>query len=152
MGTHHTELGTFCKSPYRTRDGIVLTMAKMSGYQDPRETLWRNIVRLMEHHYGAMNQNRLAALTKIGLGSVTRLKNLTSSIGTVESVAKHFKLEVWHMFLPDLDPADPPVGPMTATQKKMLEKHLAVRRVIADDPPKDEPAAFSRSSKKVATT
>ena len=144
MDTHHTEVGTICKPviPHSERRGLY--DGDMSGPL-PREILWTNVTNLMVHRYGAMNHNRLAELAKIGNGTVTRLQRGETSIGTVESIAKLFKLEVWHLFLPDLRPENPPVGAMTAEQAKMLEQHRAVRQAIAEVPAKEAPALPQRT-------
>lgn len=84
----------------------------------PDEIVWENVFALMVHHWGGENLNRLAREAKIGPGTATRIKSKKNSarIGTLAKLAKPFKLQPWHLLIPDLDPANPPVEFLTRDQ------------------------------------
>lgn len=76
------------------------------------EVLWENVSNLMLHHWNEINLYRLAKEAGIGTGGADRLKAQDSAtrITTIAKLAAVFKVEPWHLLLPDLDPANPPQG------------------------------------------
>ena len=66
------------------------------------ETLWANVLVLMEKRYGAENQNRLAREAGVGIATISRIKAGTTSIGldVAGKVAAVFGLEPWQILRP----------------------------------------------------
>lgn len=78
---------------------------------DPKAILWANVSALMRHHWGKENLTRLSREAGIGPGTATRMKEQSTSIGleVLQSVARCFDLQAWHLLTPNLDPTNPPV-------------------------------------------
>lgn len=93
--------------------------------RDVKVILWENVQALMRARYGKINQGRFIADTKVGNGTVTRIKNCRTSVGldTLQEIANAYGLEAWHLLVPDLDPFNPPLS-LTA-QERDLYKRLA---------------------------
>ena len=73
--------------------------------------MWRNVVALMEHHWGEVNQSRLAREAGIGKATTDSLKNKDAHIAktnTIASIAKVFKVPAWQLLYPGFDPVRPP--------------------------------------------
>ncbi|NLZ10864.1 helix-turn-helix domain-containing protein [Neopusillimonas aromaticivorans] len=78
---------------------------------DNRKILADNLTRLL----ATRDESRLSLSRKIGVadGSLGRIKYGTGNptLEALENIAKFFRLEVWHLFVPDLDPKNPPPLP-----------------------------------------
>lgn len=78
---------------------------------DSRKILSKNLTRLLATRDGS----RLALSKQMGVadGSLGRIKYGTGSptLETLEGIARFFRLEVWQLFIPDLDPGAPPTLP-----------------------------------------
>lgn len=78
---------------------------------EPKAILWANVSALMRHHWGKENLTRLARESGVGPGTATRIKEQSTSVGldVLQSVARCFELQAWHLLTPNLDPSNPPV-------------------------------------------
>jgi transcriptional regulator with XRE-family HTH domain len=67
-----------------------------------KKLLWENVAELMRARYGQENLNRLAKEAHIGVGSVARIKEGTTSVGLeiVEAIAKVFKVSPFQLLIP----------------------------------------------------
>lgn len=78
---------------------------------DNRKILADNLTRLL----ATRDESRLSLSKKMGVadGSLGRIKYGTGNptLEALESIARFFRLEVWHLFIPDLDPKNPPPLP-----------------------------------------
>jgi transcriptional regulator with XRE-family HTH domain len=70
-----------------------------------KKLLWENVAELMRAKYGQENLNRLAKEAHIGVGSVARIKEGTTSVGLeiVEAIAKVFKVSPFQLLIPAKD-------------------------------------------------
>jgi hypothetical protein len=86
----------------------------------PAEVLWDNVSAAMRLHWGKENLTRLGKEAGIGPGGATRLKQQKTSVGldVLARVAILFDLHPFHLLLPNLDPANPPVMPMTPQEQE----------------------------------
>lgn len=99
--------------------------------------LWQNISALMVRHYGRVNQSRLADECGIGLGTVNRIKQQTTSVGidVIERIAANFNLAPWQLLVPGFDPKSPPaLQPVNEKERKLYEKIMNAAREIAAEP------------------
>lgn len=84
--------------------------------RDSKKVLWENVSALMKREFGKENLTALAKKAGFGPGTSTRLKEQTTSVGleVIEQLAVAFKVQPWHLLVPDLDienlPADTPGG------------------------------------------
>lgn len=81
---------------------------------DPKSYLWENICRLMKGKPSTIRS--IHEKTRIGLGSVQRIKEGQTSVGTdnLLAIAKAFNVEVWELLKPpDTAPKEPPPPPMS---------------------------------------
>lgn len=70
---------------------------------DSRPVLWRNIAELMHQKYGKEHLSQLAKEAKIGLATISRIKNQDTSIGleVIDRIAAVFGVEPWQLMHPD---------------------------------------------------
>lgn len=114
---HNTTSGRFSN---RIRNVFFGTMQDMKTLPyNPAEVLWANVSAAMRLHWGRENLTRLGKEAGIGPGGATRLKQQKTSVGldVLTRVAMLFDLHPFHLLLPNLDPANPPVMPMTAQER-----------------------------------
>lgn len=69
---------------------------------DTRSKLWPRIHALMVQRYGAENQNRLARDARVGVATVSRIKNADTSVGldVLERIAGALGVEAWQLIYP----------------------------------------------------
>lgn len=79
----------------------------------------------MEHHYGAVNINRLSRESGVGLGTVARLKSSDSSIALdkLDKLAAVFGVEPWQLLKPGYSPTESAgaFSPLAADIAKALD-------------------------------
>lgn len=71
---------------------------------DSKETLWANVLALMERDYGAEKLGRLAREAQIAPATMTRLKERQTSVGVnvIEAIARVFRVRPWQLLAPNL--------------------------------------------------
>lgn len=78
---------------------------------DNKKVLSENLTRLL----ATRSESRLDLSRKMGVadGSLGRIKYGTGNptLEALEGIARFFRLEVWHLFIPNLDPLNPPKLP-----------------------------------------
>jgi transcriptional regulator with XRE-family HTH domain len=84
-----------------------------------KKLLWENVAELMRAKYGQENLNRLAKEAHIGVGSVARIKEGTTSVGLeiVEAIAKVFKVSPFQLLIP---PKERDAYKLLATDKNFM--------------------------------
>jgi hypothetical protein len=102
---------------------------------DAKQVLWANVSALMRHHWGAENLSRLSREAGIALASCTRIKEQQTSIGieVVGRIADAFHLQPWHMLVPGLDPANPPVLYLSKGEADFYAKMKDLARLARSD-------------------
>lgn len=70
-----------------------------------KHILWRNIVSLMMVRYGKENMGRLARDAGIGAATVTRIKEMQTSVGTenLEAIANALGVTAWQLLNPEFN-------------------------------------------------
>lgn len=99
---------------------------------DYKTVLWENVLALMRHHWGRENLSRLAREADIGPGTASRIKTQQTSVGVdiIARVAAVFHLQPWHLLVPALDPANPPVIWMTQAEVTLYRRLRAVAQEL----------------------
>jgi hypothetical protein len=89
-----------------------------------KAVLWENVAALMQHHWGGENLTRLAREAKVGPGTCSRIKAQQTSVGVdiIATIAAVWDLQPWHMMVPNLDPANPPVLWITRTEADLYRR------------------------------
>lgn len=92
---------------------------------DLRRIVRDDCVALYLHHTRSsrMSWHALAKAAGIGNGTAQRIHEMTAdaSLSTIEAIATHYGLLPWQVLVPDLNPANPPVFLMTATERKLYD-------------------------------
>jgi hypothetical protein len=91
---------------------------------DYREVVWENVAALMRYHWGRENLLKLGTDSGISPGGAARLKKKEThvQINTLEKVASLWQLQPWHLLIPHLDPANPPVLYLTRAEAALYER------------------------------
>jgi len=102
---------------------------------DQKAVLWANVSALMRHQWGAENLSRLSREAGIALASCTRIKEQKTSIGldVLGRIADCFHLQPWHMLVPGLDPANPPVIVLSKGEAAFYAKLKEATRLAKDE-------------------
>lgn len=79
---------------------------------DPRAYLWQNVCKLMSHA-GLGDDPSIDAVqnkTRVGRGTIQRIRDgeAASRLSSLVTIAHAFKIEVWQLLTPALDPEHPP--------------------------------------------
>ena len=100
---------------------------------DTRRTLSENLRRLMDYAAGhdtgePGSQNSLARKAEVSRGIIQRILigDIATAIDTLEKIAQAYNLHAWQLLIGGLDPANPPVVPITDTERLLHER---LRRV-----------------------
>jgi hypothetical protein len=145
----------------------------MDGYEglgSLKRVLAENVNRLMVFHWGKVNKSRLrraaaeldpatgGVLKEAGQGTYDRLLDETKDVGidVLRRIAGAFGLEVWHLLVPALDPAKPPVckamSPLAADLARCFDRiedeslrrtlHATIDQLSRKAPALEEPSAL----------
>jgi len=124
-----------------------------------RTVLAANLAALMAH---ASDHKDARLSNQVGLESASGVSNSTISrylrqevaakIDDVQRLAVAYGLQGWQLLFPNLDPANPPVVPYTATEMELYKVLKAGAEVIArrekvDDGPQEEEASAVRDGR-----
>lgn len=107
--------------------------ALLSRKPSARQVLAVNVNRLMESRPDVGTTIRLARASKVGNGTIGRIRNGTvaCTIDTVQAIAQVFGIDVWQLLVPEFDPRNPPIlrGASQAEREfyEKLEALLAAR-------------------------
>lgn len=99
-----------------------------------KDVLWDNVSKLMKHHFGKENLNRLSEECGIGLATAQRLKQRQTSVGIdiIEKIAERFALQPWQILVPGFDATNTPTLLPVSPQERQLYERL--RAVVKDLP------------------
>lgn len=105
-----------------------------------REVVRANCEALFLHAHperATMSWSALALDAGIGNGTAQRINEMTadSSLATLEAIAACYGMEAWHMLLPQLNPANPPVFVMTHAERELYDKLAQSVRALAEQRP-----------------
>jgi hypothetical protein len=102
----------------------------MNGRPNYKVVLRDNVHSLMHHHWGGYAATRLSRESGVGVGTIGRINDAQTSVGidVIEAIARVWGLEPWHLLIPNLDPGNPPVAQLTATEVQLYER---LRQAVA---------------------
>ena len=94
---------------------------------DSRPVLWRNIAELMHRKYGKEHLSQLAKEAKIGLATISRIKNQDTSVGleVIDRIATVMGVEPWQLMHPDfcaVTPSFATYSPLAADLAQQLDE------------------------------
>lgn len=95
----------------------------------PRRVLADNLTSLMAYHrdlgHALGTIDGVSASSKVPRGTVHRIKQAEVSVGVdhLEGLSRAFDLEVWQLFVPHIEPSNPPMlAAVSDKQMALLEK------------------------------
>ena len=76
-----------------------------------RHVVAKNLNALMQSHFDLDSAPKLAKKTKVGTGTISRLRNakVDATLSVLEAIAIAYDLQPWQLLVPDLSPQDPPM-------------------------------------------
>ncbi len=100
---------------------------------------------------------QMAGLTPSTIGRIVSLEH-APVIDTMEAIARSFRLQVWQMLVPKLDPSAPPVQPYTAAELALYARIKSVALAFAktgdveyeEDEPTVRPLAVRATDRKTS--
>lgn len=112
---------------------------------DAHEILIANVKTLFDYHKNRAEKGDISSqnkLARLGLAqsTISRMLNRKSSptLQSIQTVADGFRLEVWQLFIPRFDPANPPVDLLTKQQRNLYAglriAALEVAQYQSDEP------------------
>lgn len=123
---------------YVNRTRLVL-FGRLDHMNDSKKILWNNVLTLMIQRYGEENCWRCAKESGVGPGTMTRIKNMETSVGidTLEKLSALFGVEPYQLLIPGMGSHELTVlkqmNAMCGEQKATLSK---IGATLAE--PKDE--------------
>jgi transcriptional regulator with XRE-family HTH domain len=111
------------------------TVMKRGGAQKDEEliasstakVLGENLARLMAAHPDLNSNPKLAAKTRLGTGTISRLRNgaVDANMDTLERMARAFQVEPWQLLVPGIDPGNLPTLQPISEQERRLYARIA---------------------------
>lgn len=91
------------------------------------KVLGENLLALMKAHPDLGSNPKLATRTKLGTGTISRLKNgqVDANLETLERLAKAFHVEPWQLLVPGLHPSNLPTLQPISEQERRLYARIA---------------------------
>lgn len=91
------------------------------------ELLGTNLQALMTAHADLSSNPKLAAKTKLGTGTISRLRNgeVDANLDTLQRLAKAFNVEPWQLLVPGIDPGNLPTLQPISEQERQLYARIA---------------------------
>jgi DNA-binding XRE family transcriptional regulator len=82
------------------------------------------------------DQKSLARKAGVSMSTIARIRKqeVGGSIDVLESIAKCYGLQAWQLLMPNLDPTNPPVFCMTATERELYRNLKSAAATIAAIP------------------
>lgn len=90
-----------------------------------RETLAKNIGALMASHSDLATIKQLHARSGVPTGTLDRIRRgvVNAGVDHLDAIARAFDLEVWQLFVPDMDTSNPPMlASVSERQQELWEK------------------------------
>lgn len=100
------------------------------------KVLGENLVRLMAAHPDLNSNPKLAAKTRLGTGTISRLRNgaVDANMDTLERMARAFHVEAWQLLVPGIDPGNlPTLQPISEQERKLYERIAEAVKGIRED-------------------
>jgi transcriptional regulator with XRE-family HTH domain len=100
----------------KDEEGIASSTAKVLG---------ENLAALMAAHPDLNSNPKLAAKTRLGTGTISRLRNgmVDANLDTLERMAKAFNVEPWQLLVAGLDPGNlPTLQPISEEERKLYAR------------------------------
>ncbi len=93
---------------------------------DTKKILAANLNALIATHPEFNSNPKVAKRSKVGLGTVGRIRNaeVSATLDSVAALAEAFGLEPWQLLVPGLDPDAPPALHPTGVPKEALYKKM----------------------------
>lgn len=123
------ELGHACDMGKTAHQILVDNVTKLAAHKSVREPGWMR--------GGRPNQSHIAKVAGISQSSVGRVLNNTMNptLGSLEAIARRcFKIDVWQLKVPDLDPNDLPAHCISEAEHRFVEQLRDVHRRLAEPP------------------
>lgn len=107
---------------FRMRNVAASTIRNM---KEIKEVLWKNVSALMHAKWGDDNLQQLAREAGVGVASVKRIKDQSTSIGVdiIAAIAEYFGCEPWQLLFPDLDAGQPMKLPSDKERRIWLQTY-----------------------------
>lgn len=88
------------------------------------------------------DQKALAKRAGVSMSTIARIRKQEAgtSVDVLEAIAKCYGLQAWQLLMPNLDPTNPPVFCMTATEREMYRRLKSSAAELAAMPNGDESA------------
>jgi transcriptional regulator with XRE-family HTH domain len=82
------------------------------------------------------DQKSLAKAAGVSMSTIARIRKQEAgtSVDVLESIAKCYGLQAWQLLMPNLDPTNPPVFCMTATERDLYRNLKSAAATIAAIP------------------
>lgn len=89
-----------------------------------------------DHGQPCGDQKSLAKKAGVSMSTVARIRKQEAgtSIDALESIANCYGLQAWQLLMPNLDPTNPPVFCMTATERELYRNLKSAAATIAAIP------------------
>lgn len=92
-----------------------------------------NLTALMGHHAELNSNPKVSKKTKLGTGTISRIRNgeVDVNLKTLEKLEEPFEVKPWELLVPGFDPANrPTLQPMTEQERKLYAKLAEVVKEI----------------------
>lgn len=89
------------------------------------KVLGENLAALMAARPELDSNPKVAAKTRLGTGTISRLRNgmVDANLDTLERIAKAFEVEPWQLLVPGLTPANlPTLQPISEQERKLYAR------------------------------
>ena len=106
---------------------------EVSTASDTAKVLGANLRALMGSQPELSSNPKLAEKTKLGTGTISRLKNgqVDATVSTLEALAKAFDMAPWQLLVPNLDPSNrPTLQPVSEQERRLYERLREVAKEI----------------------
>jgi transcriptional regulator with XRE-family HTH domain len=114
------------------------------GAMDIRDIVAVNIQTLMDyardHSQPHGDQKSLAKKARVAMSTIARIRKaeVGCSVDVLDAIARVYGLSAWQLLMPNLDPTNPPVFCMTATERDMYRRMKQAASALAELPNGDE--------------
>lgn len=104
MGDSTTKPPASASARHKTAIVLGVNVSALMAASAPRPNAPRGVADLSSNP-------KLAKKTKLGTGTISRLRNgsVNANLETLEAIAKAFDVEPWQLLVPVMDPNNPPV-------------------------------------------
>jgi transcriptional regulator with XRE-family HTH domain len=107
---------------------------------DIKDIVAANVQTLMDyardHDQPYGEQKALAKRAKVAMSTVARIRKaeVGCSIDVLDAIARVYGLSAWQLMMPNLDPTNPPVFCVTATERDLYRRMRHAAAALAEIP------------------